>query len=221
MSPKKKTYQKKQSDPSRRPVTIRSKEAEASDWDAFYRRGKLPWRSSGVGRVARLFLTKALQSGRLLEVGCGTGDDANEIIERGFEYNGIDFSHSAIAQAQRRLSGTKVSFVCSDFFSWKAKERYAVVYEKGVFHGLGGLRRRQLFARRVATVLNEQGIWITVSGSADKYNPQFPHGAVFLTHLVEAIEPYFEILQIVKGLYGTRNPVQDFEAWHGVFRRRG
>jgi len=221
MSLRKKTYRKGLSGPSRRAAPIRREEAEASDWDAFYHGGKLPWRSSGVGRAARQFLTNSSRSGRLLEVGCGTGDDAKELIDLGFEYSGIDLSRSAITKAREGLNGTRVNLVCSDFFSWKPTKRFSVVYEKGVLHGLGGLRRRQLFARRVAAVLNEQGIWITVSGSADKYDPQFPRGAIFLTHLVEAIEPYFEILQIVKSPYGTRNPAEDFEAWYGLFRRRG
>jgi SAM-dependent methyltransferase len=198
----------------------RSEEASASDWDAFYGIGKSQWHSSGVGRIARLILSGSPRGSDLLEVGCGTGADAKELVRLGFDYSGIDFSDLAIGQAKEYLKGMGVTLVCADFFLWKPKRRYAVVYEKGVFHGLGGLRRRQSFARRVAMALDDDGIWITVSGTADRFDPRFPRGAIFLTHLVEAVEPYFEILKIVKGPYGVRKPVRNFNAWYGLFRRR-
>jgi SAM-dependent methyltransferase len=221
MNLKRKRYPRKPRSPGKKEIPIRSEVTEAPDWDAFYRSGKIPWRSSGLGRIARQFLSGAPRGGKLLEVGCGTGDDAQDLIKLGFDYTGIDSSTSAIAQAKERLKGLEVNLVCANFLLWKPKKRYAIIYEKGVFHGVEGLRQRRMFARQVGVALDEQGIWITISGAADGYNPQFPHGAIFLTHLAEAIEPYFEILEIVKAPYGMRNPVHDFGAWYGLFRRRG
>ena len=77
---------KKKADPQEKLVesaTVgpkRSKQTGARDWDAHYRRGAPAWRSSGVGKIARQFLSTVAPGSSLLEVGCGFGDDATHIV---------------------------------------------------------------------------------------------------------------------------------------------
>src|SRR5450631_3071873 len=50
---------------------------------------------------------------RLLELGCGAGNIAGSLVERGFEVTGIDISPTAIAWAtERAIPGTR--FVVGD-----------------------------------------------------------------------------------------------------------
>lgn len=216
---------KKKADPQEKLVesaTVgpkRSKQTGARDWDAHYRRGAPAWRSSGVGKIARQFLSTVAPGSSLLEVGCGFGDDATHIVGFGLQYDGIDFSRTAISQASARLKDHGANFTAVNFFSWTPPRHYAVVYDKGVFHNLAGPSRRGAFVRRVAKSLDDGGIWITVCGAAQYPGAQAAHPTIFLTHLVEAAEPYFEILKIIKGKYGVRAPDPDFDAWFGLFRR--
>jgi hypothetical protein len=129
-------------------------------------------------------------------------------------------SLAATKKAIRRLRSKRASLIVGDFFTWKPSKRYAAVYEKGVFHGLVGCRRRLSFSRRVAAALEPDGLWISVCGSADNYNPRTPRGVVYLTHLVQAVEPFFEILHLEKAKYGLKKSRLDFDAWYGAFRRR-
>ena len=46
-------------------------------------------------------LKKLLPSGRILEVGCGTGRDAKELIKLGYDYKGIDISEAMVEQAKK------------------------------------------------------------------------------------------------------------------------
>lgn len=190
------------------------------DWDTRYRRGHTSWRSAGLSTVTRRYLEYCARGSRLLEIGFGTGDDAAELIDLGFAYEGIELSPAASMQAIRRLRSRSASLVVGDFFTWRPKKRYAAVYEKGVFHGLFGRRHRLSFSRRVAAVLEPEGLWITVCGSADRYDPKIARGAVYLTHLVEAVEPFFEILHLEKAKYGLKKSRSDFDAWYGAFRLR-
>ena len=62
--------------------------------------------------------------GKALKVGCGLGDDAEELTRRGFETTAFDISASAIAWCRKRYPQSSVSYVVEDLFSapteWKA-----------------------------------------------------------------------------------------------------
>jgi 2-polyprenyl-3-methyl-5-hydroxy-6-metoxy-1,4-benzoquinol methylase len=196
------------------------REAPPAEWNRLYSRGKTPWRSSGLTGPTRRLLSMYAGGRRLLEVGCGMGDDSDAIVKMGFDYLGLDVADAAIRNIKTRRNGTAPEFTSADFFRWSSDKRFDVVYEKGFFHGLAGVRRRKNFLRRVAWSLAPQGIWVSVSGSADPNRCEdLPHGAIFLRDLVEPAEVYFEVLEIVKDDYGLADGANDFKAWHTVCRR--
>ena len=59
--------------------------------------------------------------GKALKVGCGLGDDAEELARRGFETTAFDISKTAIAWSQRRFPQSQVSYIVSDLFSSPAE----------------------------------------------------------------------------------------------------
>ena len=69
--------------------------------------------------------SKKTVSGEALKVGCGLGDDAEELSRRGYETTAFDISASAIAWSQRRFPASSVSYVVADLFSvpveWQGK----------------------------------------------------------------------------------------------------
>jgi SAM-dependent methyltransferase len=62
--------------------------------------------------------------GRALKVGCGLGDDAEELARRGFETTAFDISDAAIAWCRRRHPQSPVTYVVADLFrapaEWQA-----------------------------------------------------------------------------------------------------
>jgi len=68
--------------------------------------------------------------GKALKVGCGLGDDAEELTRRGFETTAFDISTSAIAWCRRRYPQSSVSYVVEDLFSapteWKAAFQFVL-----------------------------------------------------------------------------------------------
>lgn len=64
-------------------------------------------------------------TGKALKIGCGLGDDAEELTRRGFETTAFDISRSAISWCRRRYPESSVSYIVADLFSapaeWEAR----------------------------------------------------------------------------------------------------
>lgn len=195
-------------------------EADRQTWDQYYSENKIPWQSNGLSTPVKRFLKIYPQGVKVLEVGCGSARDSQDFLALNFNYSGIDISPKVIDLNKKQYPTLKDQFFAEDFLQWKSDKSYDVIYEKGVFHNLAGEYRRQVFIKRVAQNLKPGGIWISVCGSADDLQPGVPHGALFLQHLIEPAETYFEILEVIKSRYGTLQSRLDFQAWHCVFKRR-
>jgi SAM-dependent methyltransferase len=90
--------------------------AGAEFWDQFFRQRRdsgddLDW----AGLWTRPFLIPLRESGvrTVLELGCGTGNDAARLSREGYLVTAIDLSAEAVAQAQAR-HGSAVSFIEAD-----------------------------------------------------------------------------------------------------------
>lgn len=187
-------------------------------WNEFYERRSIPWQSEGLSDITQSYLKKYAKGKRLLEIGCGTGDDARGFMNLGFVYTGCDISEEGIRLAKKKNPECAESFLVEDFFSLEKIKKFSVLYDKGVFHNLVGPKEREAFVEHAASLLEKDGIWITICGSADNYDPKVPHGAIYLQHLIAPAEMCFEIVEIVKAPYGAKN--RSYDGWYCVFQRR-
>jgi len=53
---------------------------------------------------------------KALKVGCGLGDDAEELSLRGFDTTAFDISHTAISWCHRRYTKSSVTYLAADLF---------------------------------------------------------------------------------------------------------
>jgi SAM-dependent methyltransferase len=90
--------------------------AGAEFWDQFFRQrlesgDDLDW----AGAWTAPFLDPLRQAGvrTVLELGCGTGNDAARLAREGYEVRAIDLSREAIGQAQARF-GPLARFLVAD-----------------------------------------------------------------------------------------------------------
>ncbi|MGZ4936861.1 MAG: class I SAM-dependent methyltransferase [Halobacteriota archaeon] len=129
-------------------------------FDAAYE-GVAPW---DIGRPQRkiMQLEEAGEiTGAVLDVGCGTGENALYLAARGHEVWGFDFTPRAIETArdkatQRHLS---VTFLVQDvLYLDTLGRRFDTVIDSGLFHALSD-EERPYFARSVAIVLRRGGTY--------------------------------------------------------------
>ncbi|MDO1451088.1 class I SAM-dependent methyltransferase [Rhodocytophaga aerolata] len=79
--------------------------------------------------------------GAVLDVGCGYGDLAKELVRRGVSrYTGIDASRKMIALAKSQLSDPRTEFIQADITQWQyAPTAYDQVLARLVFHYIADL----------------------------------------------------------------------------------
>lgn len=68
----------------------------------------------------------------ILDVGCGTGDLANQIAQSGADVTGVDFAHSMIEEAQRKYPS--ITFDVQDASNLPYTELFDAVFSNAALH---------------------------------------------------------------------------------------
>jgi len=122
-------------------------------------KGKPPW---DIGRPQPAFegLADAGEiAGPVLDVGCGTGENALFLAARGFEVVGVDAVETAVEAARRKAAarGLEAGFLVHDALALEGLgRRFATVIDSGLFHTFDD-RERGLFVTSLAAVLTLRG----------------------------------------------------------------
>ncbi len=132
-------------------------------WDEAYRGGRAPW---DIGRPQPAIVRVAGMgelTGRVLDVGCGSGEHALLASTIGLEVTGVDVSQIAIerARAKARQRGLIAEFLVGDVLDLQAVDRldppYDTVIDVGCFHTFANADR-PLYAASLASVVEPGGV---------------------------------------------------------------
>jgi SAM-dependent methyltransferase len=132
----------------------------AGEWDEAYTKGWAPW---DIGRPQPVFVRLA-DAGEIispvLDSGCGTGEHALMLAERGLEVLGVDVAPTAIGRAREKATERKLSaeFEVGDVLTLdRLGRRFASVIDSGVFHTFDDTDRPRYVAS-LASVLVPAGV---------------------------------------------------------------
>src|SRR5690606_16056926 len=103
--------------------------------------GPAPW-DVGAPQPALIELIREFRpEGRVLDLGCGTGDLAIALAEQGCDVLGIDFVEAAITEARRRAEQlpdevrSRVEFAVADaLHPSRLQQRFGAITDCGFFH---------------------------------------------------------------------------------------
>jgi cyclopropane fatty-acyl-phospholipid synthase-like methyltransferase len=141
------------SDPVRPPGPVPSE--QVNRFSATYDAGAPPW---DIGRPQPAFLELAEDgalAGRVLDVGCGTGEHALMAAAHGFDASGIDAVPQAINLAQRKARERGLT---ARFLVWDAlklsdlSEHFNTVLDSGLFHVFDDEDRARFVAALAAVI---------------------------------------------------------------------
>jgi len=190
-------------------------------WDASYRDGPAPW---DVGRpqpaVVRLASAGGF-AGAVLDVGCGTGENALHVAALGLPVLGVDVAETALAIAREKADdcGTEVEFAAADAFQLEHLGRsFKTVLDCGLFHTFDGDERTRYVAS-LASVTEHAGTLYVLCFSDDGPD-QGPH-PIRQEELRVAFQPTqgWEIVAIQPDRTQTRIHVEGAAAWFATIKR--
>jgi methyl halide transferase len=137
-------------------------------WEGIYQRTGSPrW---DLGQPAPAFVSlltgdSPLPPGKLIVLGCGTGNDIVAFASRGFDVVGVDFAPSAIRGAEERLAQATLTaeLLQRDIFdlSREYSSHFDYVVEHTCFCAIHPDRRPE-YVRLVQTLLKPTGMFIAV-----------------------------------------------------------
>ena len=124
------------------------------DFEASYRSGDAPWDIGGPQPEIVKVAEAGLITGSVLDIGCGTGENALFLATRGHAVFGLDGSAAAIELARRKAAERQLPV---QFHVWDAlelqrlRQRFETVIDVGLFHVFDDQERRR-YAESLAEV---------------------------------------------------------------------
>ena len=177
-----------------------------SSWEDVYKTVP-PW---DVGRPQPTFieLVRAgeLSKGGVLDVGCGTGENALYLAGNGFSVIGVDLSNRAIAVARAKAAERKlkVEFQVGNALSLDFKGgAFDNVTDSGLFHTFPD-NERPIYARDIARVLVTSGRYFMLCFSEKEPTDWGGPRRIRKEEIETTFSPLFKINYIRDALFATR-----------------
>tara|TARA_R100001530_G_scaffold84874_1_gene59146 strand:- start:50 stop:676 length:627 start_codon:yes stop_codon:yes gene_type:complete len=174
------------------------------EWEKFYSDGKIPWNvPCAQEELIDILNMYRINSGTVLDIGCGTGSLCIELSKHKFKVTGVDISSTAIQLAKNKSDSQKVNFKVGDIFKKPLNKKFDLVVDTGCFHHNFNID----FVDVVAQHLSSKGLWYSAIGSNEgrapfdlSTIPQVPP-AFSLQDITKTVIPYFDVI-LIRTFYG-------------------
>ncbi|VGO14381.1 hypothetical protein PDESU_02942 [Pontiella desulfatans] len=194
-----------------------------SRFEERYQSGDLPWDHGMVDfNLVETVAGAGIKPCRVLDIGCGTGDNAIWLAEQGFDVVGCDLSTTAVrfANAKAEIAGARCHFIVADFLAGHMPSvPFGFAFDRGCLHSIPDALGRKAFAERVGGLLEQGGLWLSLVGNADEPKRDVGPPQLSAVELASFVEPYFEILSLKSGLFGSDQQTPP-RAWICLMRKR-
>lgn len=149
------------------------------------KQGILVWGQKGSGKQVKscrgetnAFLKEVLsqpwapKSGRVIELGCGTGPMLRWVCKKGFSGLGVDISSTAISMAKEQSKGLDIQFQRGDVCHLDARRlgKFDLAIDGLCLHCITDAKDRKRYLDGVFKLLNKGGLFVllTMCGPANK-----------------------------------------------------
>jgi len=127
-------------------------------WDASYHDGPAPWDVGPQPAIVRLAAEGGF-AGKVLDAGCGSGENALHVASLGLSVLGVDVAETALALAREKAAdrGIDAEFAVADALRLDSLgRRFDTVLDCGLFHTFDS-DERPAYAASLASVTEHDG----------------------------------------------------------------
>ncbi len=160
-------------------------------------------------------------AGRVLDVGCGTGENAIYFASHGHPTLGIDLAPAAIRRARDKISGRALplEFRLANVLDLDlGPQRFDTATDSGVFHVFED-RHRSVYAARVRSALRPGGrLFVLCFSEREPVDWGGPR-RVSAAELRATFDPGWRVVEIQPARFLTRLAGVTGWAWSAVFER--
>jgi len=143
---------------------------------------------------------------KVLEIGCGTGNDINYLSKKGFDVTGMDISQTAIDIAKRNNQNAK--FIVGDINEDLPNEKYDIIYDRGCLHGNPELISN--IFNKLSNILNEKGKIIIISSNSNSEGNQYATPPKLdIKDLINHCDKDFKVLLIKEVIFQLADGYED------------
>jgi 2-polyprenyl-3-methyl-5-hydroxy-6-metoxy-1,4-benzoquinol methylase len=140
---------------------------------------------------------------KILDIGCGSGDNAIYLAKQGFEVTGIDYAKKGIQLAKSRAekSHTSVDFLVGDAFnlSW-LNYQFDTVIDYGLYHNIP-LEKLDKYLSSVEQVIKPNGLFIIQSFGENAPKSNFGPRQVTENELKNVFKDRWQIQEIFPAIF--------------------
>jgi ubiquinone/menaquinone biosynthesis C-methylase UbiE len=179
-----------------------------------YQEGVPPWE---IGRpqswVVELFNQDAFE-GALLDVGCGTGENALYLAAQGLSVTGVDFSRTAIELAQEKAAQrhSAAKFRVGNALKLALlNKNFDTAIDSALFHVFTD-KERTLYAESLAAALKPHGVAYVVCFSEKEPEGWGPR-RVTQGEIQRTFQKRFDVASIQRAIYETNGRPEPVQAW--------
>jgi SAM-dependent methyltransferase len=184
------------------------------DFEAAYQGEPPPWEIGAPQPEVVKLADGGGFRGSVLDVGCGTGENALFLAARGHPVLGVDGAPTAIERARdkARARGVDVRFVLGEALDLGAlRERFETALDCGLFHALRD-EERVRYAESLASALGSGG-QVYLLCFSDEEPPGWGPRRISERELRSTFRRHFAISSISPARFATRLPREDPRAW--------
>lgn len=195
---------------------------QTQDWNKRYRERDTPWDFNRPSPVLRQFLeTGRIPTGRVLEYGCGTGNNAILLAQRGFDVAAVDCSPLALEKAKAKAAAAKVScrFLLGDLFDLPdLGGPFDFVFDRACFHTFPA-EGRSVLASITWDRLRHHGLFLFLAGNSNERSKNGPP-RISASEILLATESCFELVELSEFRFDGDKPDDHPLGWVCLLRGR-
>ncbi len=161
-------------------------------------------------------------AGAVIDVGCGTGENALELSARGLQVVGIDAAPRAVEKARAKAleRGLPTEFIVADALSLGSlARRFRTALDCGVFHVFED-HERPVYVASLASALETDGVLHLLCFSDRQPGVMGPR-RVTEQELRDSFAKGWRVVEIVATTFVANLPGGEAQAWRATIERAG